>query len=167
MSRSFQNEIPKARVNIMLDVATNGASRKKELPLKFLAVGDFSGGKSTGALQNRDRIGIDKNNFDGVIKELSPTLNLVVKNKLNESSMELPVKLTFESLRDFRPENIVNQVPELKRLLAMRNLLKDLKSNVLDNKKLRTALEQALNDSSTLQALRDELEQLTTEFQGE
>ncbi len=44
MADSFQNEIPKARVNITLDVETGGARKKLELPLKMLALGDFSGG---------------------------------------------------------------------------------------------------------------------------
>ena len=46
MSDSFQNEIPRARVNIKLDLVTGGAQKKVELPLKLLAVGDFSNGKA-------------------------------------------------------------------------------------------------------------------------
>ena len=38
MSESFQNEIPRARVNIKLDLVTGGAQKKVELPLKLLSV---------------------------------------------------------------------------------------------------------------------------------
>ncbi len=34
MSSSFQNEIPKARVNLKLDLHTGGEQKKVELPLK-------------------------------------------------------------------------------------------------------------------------------------
>ena len=36
MSDSFQKEIPKARINLKLDLHTGGASKKTELPLKLL-----------------------------------------------------------------------------------------------------------------------------------
>ncbi|PLR44872.1 type VI secretion system contractile sheath small subunit, partial [Chimaeribacter arupi] len=36
VSSSFQNEIPKARVNIKLDLHTGGAQKKMELPLKLV-----------------------------------------------------------------------------------------------------------------------------------
>jgi len=39
MSNSFQNEIPKARVNIKLDLHTGGAQKKVELPLKLMVMG--------------------------------------------------------------------------------------------------------------------------------
>jgi type VI secretion system protein ImpB len=42
MADSFQNEIPKARVNISLDVETYGAKRKVELPHKALVIGAAS-----------------------------------------------------------------------------------------------------------------------------
>ena len=41
-SSSFQNEVPKARVNIKLDLHTGGAQKKVELPLKLLVMGDYS-----------------------------------------------------------------------------------------------------------------------------
>ena len=46
MADSFQKEIPKARINISLDVETGGAKKKIELPLKMLVMGDFSNSKN-------------------------------------------------------------------------------------------------------------------------
>ncbi|MBK3085104.1 MULTISPECIES: type VI secretion system contractile sheath small subunit, partial [Enterobacter cloacae complex] len=45
MADSFQNEVPKARINLNLALHTGGAQKKIELPLKLLTVGDFSNGK--------------------------------------------------------------------------------------------------------------------------
>lgn len=166
MSKSYQHEIPKARVNIALDVETNGATERKELPLKLLAVGDYSGGKNSETVQNRERISINKNNFNSVMSDLAPEVNMSVDNTLDETVEDLAVNLTFKSLRDFHPESIAQQIPELKKLVAMRNLLKDIKSNLLDNVNFRRELEQIFKDNPSLQGLRQELEQLTSDDQA-
>ena len=165
MSKSYQHEIPKARVNITLDVETGGSGQRKELPLKMLTIGDFSGGKGTGALQNRERISINKTNFDRVLADFSPEVNLDVANKLNEKGGEMNIKLQFNSIKDFDPENIAKQVPEMKQMIAMRNILKDLKANLLDNTKFRRELETIFKDNPSLANLREELTRLATDEQ--
>lgn len=60
MADSFQNEVPAARVNIKLDLHTGNAKKKVELPLKLLAVGDYSNGKEQRPLSERDKIDINK-----------------------------------------------------------------------------------------------------------
>ncbi len=53
-SSSFQNEIPKARINIKLDLHTGGAQKKVELPLKLLVMGDYSNGQEQRPLSERE-----------------------------------------------------------------------------------------------------------------
>lgn len=60
MADSFQNEVPAARVNIKLDLHTGNAKKKVELPLKLLAVGDYSNGKEQRPLSERDKVDINK-----------------------------------------------------------------------------------------------------------
>ena len=72
MSESFQNEIPRARVNIKLDLVTGGAQKKVELPLKLLSVGDFSNGKTQGTLSESEKINITLSNFNSVLADLNP-----------------------------------------------------------------------------------------------
>jgi type VI secretion system protein ImpB len=43
-------------------------------------------------------------------------------------------------MKDFTPEQVA-QIPQLKAMLAMRNLLRDLKANLLDNQTFRKELE--------------------------
>ncbi len=38
------------------------------------------------------------------------------------------IGLTFRSMKDFTPEQVSGQIPQLKAMLSMRNLLRDLKS---------------------------------------
>lgn len=60
MADSFQNEVPKARVNLKLDLHTGGASKKTELPLKLLVTGDFSHGQEYSPLSERKKVNLTK-----------------------------------------------------------------------------------------------------------
>lgn len=157
MADSYQDEIPKARVNITLDLETEGAKKKKELPMKLLVAGDFSKGKTKGRVADRERTKITKDNLDSVMAELAPEVNYSVENKLDESGGDLRVKLKIDSMRSLHPEEVANQIPALHKMLAMRNLLKDLKSNLLDNSKLRRELEKVIGSAPELEALKQEL----------
>ena len=149
MADSFQNEVPAARVNIKLDLHTGNAKKKVELPLKLLAVGDYSNGKEQRPLSERDKI--------DVMAEFSPAVNLTVEDTLNGNGNEQNIALEFKSLKDFEPEQVAKNIPQLRVLLAMRNLLRDLKSNLLDNATFRRELENILKDPTLSSELRDEL----------
>ncbi|MBU2862307.1 type VI secretion system contractile sheath small subunit [Reinekea forsetii] len=158
MGDSFQNEIPRARVNIALDLETGGASVKKELPLKLLVMGDFSNGKGEGDLAERQRINITGNNIEQVMEDLAPKATFTVPNRItNEPDSEINVDLSFKGFKDFHPEQVASQIPEISSLLAMRNLLKDLKSNLLDNSALRKEVERIMHSDADLSTLKAEL----------
>lgn len=160
MSNSYQSEIPKARVNIKLDLHTGGAQKKVELPLKLMVVGDYSNGSEQCPLSEREKINVNKNNFDSVLAEFSPSVNLAVENTLAGDGSEENVSLTFREMNDFTPEQVARQIPQLKAMLAMRNLLRDLKANLLDNQTFRKELEKILLDPALSAELRDELSAL-------
>ncbi len=160
MSDSFQNEIPKARVNIKLDLHTGGAQKKVELPLKLMVMGDYSNGKEQRPLSEREKVNINKNNFNSVLADFSPSLKLTVENTLAGDNSEESVALTFKEMKDFEPEQVARQIPQLRAMLAMRNLLRDLKSNLLDNSTFRKELENILKDPSLSEELRGELNAL-------
>ncbi|UFH51055.1 type VI secretion system contractile sheath small subunit [Pseudomonas sp. KNUC1026] len=156
-SRSFQHEVPKARVNIKLDVHTGGAQKKVELPLKLLMLADYSNGREQRPLAERAKVSINRNNFDSVLADYAPRARFEVANALAEGQGEWALDLAFNCLKDFEPEQVARQVPQLRALLAMRNLLRDLKSNLLDNATFRAELERILLDPQLSQGLRDEL----------
>ncbi|MBI6151748.1 type VI secretion system contractile sheath small subunit [Serratia marcescens] len=160
MSNSYQSEIPKARVNIKLDLHTGGAQKKVELPLKLLVVGDYGNGNEQRTVSEREKININKNNFDSVLAEFSPNVNLTVENTLAGDGSEESVSLAFREMSDFTPEQVARQIPQLKAMLAMRNLLRDLKANLLDNQAFRKELEKILLDPMLSAELRNELSAL-------
>jgi len=158
MSDSYQKEIPKARINLSLDVESGGHKKKTELPLKMLVMGDFSNGQTKGKLADRERVTINKDNFESVMANLSPSTRMDVPNLLANDGSEISVGLSFKSMNDFRPDHVAQQIPELHSLMAMRNLLKDLKSNLLDNAKFRKELEKIVSNQPQLEGLKKELE---------
>jgi len=159
---SFQREIPKSRVQITLDLHTGGAQKKMELPLKLLVAGDFSAGKEQAPLAERKKIDINKRNFDSMLSDLNPELKFAAQNTLAGDGSDIPVSLSFRAMRDFHPEEVARQIPELKALLAARNLLRDLKSNLLDNGTFRREFEKILKNSELSTKLRGELSQIAT-----
>jgi type VI secretion system protein ImpB len=162
MAESFQKEIPKSRVQISVDLHTGGAQKRMELPLKLLIAGDFSAGKSRGSLAERKKVEINKLNFDSVLGEFNPELKIAAENTLAGDGSGLPVSLSFKAMKDFEPAHVARQIPELRALLAMRNLLSDLKSNLLDNGTFRREFEKILKDSALSDRLRGELAQIAT-----
>jgi len=114
MADSFQNEVPKARINLKRDLHTGGVSKKTELPLKLLVAGDFSNGQESAPLSERKKVNLHKNNFDAVLSEYSPKVNLTVKNTLAGDGSEDNISLTFRSMKDFTPEQVSRQIPRLK-----------------------------------------------------
>ncbi len=95
MADTFQNEVPKARINLKLALHTGGAQKKVELPLKLLTVGDFSNGKENRPLSERKKVNLNKNNFDSVLSEFNPEINLAVQNTLAGEGAEENIRLHF------------------------------------------------------------------------
>ena len=167
MSGSFQNEIPPARINLKLDVDKGSGSKKIELPLKMLVAGDFSQKESDERLADREKIAINKNNFTQVMESMDLNLNYRVDNKLSENDGDIPVDIKINDMKSFSPEEVADQVPALSRLLAARNLVKDLKSNLLDNREFRKRLEKILQNKDQSEALLKELRSIVPEKKSE
>ncbi len=165
MAGSFQNEIPAARINLKLDVGKGDAKKKMELPLKMLVIGDFSQKKRDERVANRERISINKNNFEQVMGSLDLNLCFPVDNKL-KSQGDLEINLKIKDMDSFRPDYIAKNIPALSRLLAARNLLKDLRSNIIDNREFRKRLEELLRNRDTIHSLHRELKKIVPEVES-
>jgi type VI secretion system protein ImpB len=61
------------------------------------------------------------------------------------------VKLKFESMDDFDPAKIVEQVPALKTLLDSRDQLRDLLTQMDTSEDLESLMEQVLSDTAKVQ----------------
>lgn len=120
-------------------------------------MGDYSNGTEQRPLSERSKIDINKNNFNSVLSEFQPSIKMAVPDTLAADGTDTAVSLTFNDMKDFEPEQVARQIPQLRALLAMRNLLRDLKSNLLDNATFRRELENILKDDALSDELRTEL----------
>ncbi|MDR3013064.1 MAG: type VI secretion system contractile sheath small subunit [Chitinispirillales bacterium] len=164
MAGSFQNEIPAARINLKLDVGKGDAKKSVELPLKLLVMGDFTGQPKDGRIADREKIAVDKNNFQQVMADFGLNLSFTVENRLAGDG-DLEVNIPITGIDSFRPESVASAVPSLSRLLAARNLLKDLKSNLLDNREFRRRLEELVKNPDAARKLRTELQKVVPELE--
>ena len=149
---------PKERVNIVYRPATGDSKEEVELPLKLLIMGDFSGAPDDRPLEKREPINIDKDNFNAVLKAQDIRLNLTVPNKLSSKpDAEMGVKLQIDSIQDFEPESIARQVPELNRLLELREALRSLKGPLSNVPEFRKKIQELVKDESTRKQLLKEM----------
>ncbi len=153
------NRVRKPRVHITYDVETEGAQVQRELPFVVGVLGDFSGDPTSPLrpLTDRKFIQIDRDNFNDVMARMNPGLNLKVDNKLADDGSQMGVQLKFNSIEDFEPGRVVDQVPALKALLETRNKLRDLMSKADRSDELEGLLEQVLKNEQDLKALSGQL----------
>lgn len=124
---------PKERINVTFKPATGGAQEEIELPLKLMVLGDFTQRADDRKIEDRKPISIDKNSFDEVLAKQELNLTFGVPNRLQDDAEgdDLAVQLRINSMKDFNPANLVDQVPELKKLMELRDaLVADRKSVV-------------------------------------
>jgi type VI secretion system protein ImpB len=148
---------PRERLNVRYKSATEGQP-ERELPLKLLMLGDYTGRPDERYLEDRKPVSINKLTFDKVMQEHNLALTLEVPNRLiDEKEPEMTINLQFKTLRDFEPRNIVEQVPRLKRLLELRQALEALKAPLGDKREFRREIQRILNDEELWKRLLKEL----------
>jgi type VI secretion system protein ImpB len=150
---------PKERVNIVYRPATGDAKEEVELPLKLLVVGDFTSQPDDRMIEERDPINIDKDNFNEVMKAQNIKAEVTVPNKLSgEDDSELAVSLNFESIKDFGPEAVARKVPELNKLLELREALTALKGPMGNRPEFRKKIQEIVKDDAAREKLLKELD---------
>lgn len=149
---------PKERVNIVYKSNTGDQAEDVELPCKLLMVGDYTGKESDTVVEDRDPININKDNFDDVVSSMNLSLDMNVENTLSEDDNEpKPVHLDIKSMKDFSPERVAQQVPELDSLLQMRAALIALKGPLGNVPAFRKTIQGILNDDDSRSQIMAEL----------
>jgi type VI secretion system protein ImpB len=148
---------PQERVNITYQSSVGNAQQEVELPLKMLFVADFTGRADPRPLEERKPINVDKDNFQQVLAEQNLGLTMQVPNRLADDGSEMPATLRFKKLSDFGPDSIVEQVPELKKLMELRLALTALKGPLGNVPAFRRKIQALLQEEVTRAKLLEEL----------
>ena len=168
---------PKERINIKYSPSTGDSKEEVELPFKVMVMGDFTQQQDDRPVEERKPININKDNFNEVLSKQNLTIDFNVADKLSNTSLgdsshednsvhessvhessELTINLAFNTLKDFEPESIVRQVPELNKLLELREALVALKGPLGNVPAFRKEIQSVLSDDSKKQQLMSELD---------
>ncbi|SDY73721.1 type VI secretion system contractile sheath small subunit [Acinetobacter kyonggiensis] len=148
------------RVQLTYDVEVGDAKEIKELPFVIGVLGDFSAASELEKTKLKDKkfINVDLDNIDEVMTSLAPRAAFQVENMLTEEKGSLAINLTFNSMQDFRPENVVLQVDPLRKLVEARERLTDLRNKISNNERLEDLLDEVLQNTDQVRKLSMEAE---------
>lgn len=159
MAKKNGSVAPKERINITYVPATNGEQEEVELPLRLLVTGDLLGREEETALEDRIPVSVNKDNFNNVMAEMNLGLKMDVPNRLSEGADDtLHADLKFHSIDDFSPDAVARQIPELNKLLELREALVALKGPLGNVPAFRKQLQTMLGDERARSKLAKELE---------
>lgn len=157
MPESIQHKLDRVRrprVQITYDVETLGSIVKTELPFVVGIMADLSGNDipepnnvNPVMLKDRKYVEIDRDNLDTIMETTKPTV------KLKSTGDEL----TFKSLADFDPINVLRQVPALKAKFESRTRLSNLVAKLDGNVELQKDFVETYNqlDEPTKTAIKN------------
>jgi len=140
------------RVHITYDVEVGDAIEKRDLPFVVGVLADLCGmpEKPLPAISKRKFVQIDRDNVNDVMKKIGPRLAFKVQNQLTEDDTKLNVELRFESMDDFQPARIAQQITPLRKLLELRASLANLRSSLMGNEKLESLLQGMIQNEELL-----------------
>ncbi len=150
---------PNERVNVVYKPATGDAQEEVELPLKLLVMSDFTLRENDTPIEDRKAINVDKDNFNDVMKAQKVNLNVYVDNKLSDGDPDdkMNVNLDFKSMADFEPDTIIKKVPELNKILELREALKAVKGPLGNIPDFKKKLSSIVKDEGSKERLLKEL----------
>jgi type VI secretion system protein ImpB len=156
------------RVHITYDVEIGDAIQLKEIPFVVGVLADLSGKpeEPLPALKDRKFVEIDRDNFDAVLKGMKPRATYRVDNKLANDDTKLGVELRFNSIDDFGPEQVVNQVEPLRKLAEARKKLSDLMAKMDGNDRLVQLMDEVIKSTDALQKINKEAIPASSEDKG-
>ncbi len=152
---------PRERINITYKSETGDAQAEKELPLRLVMLGDYTQREETTPVENRPLLRVNKDNFSEVMERQNLSLDLLVPDRLRQgegqAAGEMTLHLAFQSLKDFEPEQVAEQVPELKALLDLRKALHALRGPMGNSREFRAQLQSLLSNETSRARLLQEL----------
>lgn len=159
MQKKLQRIRP-PRVQLTYDVEVGDGIASKELPFVVGVMGDFSAASEVEKTKLKDKkfINVDLDNIDEVMQSLAPRAAFQVENTLTAEGGKLSVDLIFNSMEDFRPEQVVQQVDPLRKLLEARERLTDLRNKISNSERLEDLLDEVLNNTDQIRQLSAEAE---------
>lgn len=146
------------RVQITYDVEVGDAIEMKEIPFVVGVMSDLSGrpDEPLPKLKERKFVEIDRDNFNSVLEGMKPRLAYRVDNKLSDDDGQVAVELRFNSMDDFHPERVAEQIGPVRKLVEARKRLSEMLNKLDGNDKLDELLQDIISSADSLEQLGKE-----------
>lgn len=157
---AVQDEVPKSRLTITYKTEVNGEPAVVNLPLRLMVLGDFSNGSSKDRkldLEERKLRSLDGRNTNEMMKDMGISMDVVVPNKINPQEEGMRVKVNFDSMSSFSPEEVAKQVPQIRSLLLLKKLLEEIQSNIANKKEFASLVNNLFANKELLSKYREKL----------
>ena len=148
-----RNRAPRVQIDYDCEVLSE---KKRELPFVMGVLADLSGKpeEALPSLGDRKFVEIDNENFDDVLKSNKPRVAFQVDNTLTGEG-KMNVDITFESMSDFSPDKIAQNVEPLRKLLEARTQLSNLASYMDGKDDAESVLQGLLGNEALLKSLME------------
>jgi type VI secretion system protein ImpB len=142
------------RVQIEYDVELYGSEKKIQIPFVMGVMSDLSGKpkEELPPVMDRKFLEIDIDNFDDRMKAIKPRVAFTVNNTLTGEG-DIAVDITFNSMDDFKPGAIAQNVEPLRQLLQARTELNNLLTYMDGKVGAEDLLGEVLQDPTLLKSL--------------
>lgn len=158
---AIQDELPRSRLTLTYVTTIQGEPATVELPFRLLVMGDYSLGSSTDRakdLEERSTRSVDNKNLNSVMADMKMRLKFQVRNCINPDTQEkLDVEIPIERMRSFSPDEVAQQVPKVRALLLLKQLLLEMQSNIDNKKELRKLIQELFSKPGAIDSLLAEL----------
>ncbi|WP_197675100.1 type VI secretion system contractile sheath small subunit [Halopseudomonas salegens] len=153
-SQKFISRNRAPRVQIEYDVELYGSEKKIQLPFVMGIMADLAGKplEPMDSVADRKFLEIDIDNFDERMKAIKPRAAFHVDNTLTGEG-NLAVELNFESMDDFSPDAVAEQVDALSKLLNARTELNNLLTYMDGKTGAEELIGRVLQDPALLKSL--------------
>ncbi|HNA62572.1 MAG TPA: type VI secretion system contractile sheath small subunit [Rhabdochlamydiaceae bacterium] len=161
---AVQDEVPKSRITLTYKTEVSGEPSVVNLPLRMMVLGDFSGGSSKDRqvdLEERKLRNLDGRNTNEIMKDMGISIDVVVPNRIDPSEESMRVKVNFDSMNSFSPEEVAKKIPQIRSLLLLKKLLEEVQSNIANVKEFGALVNKLFSNKELLGKYREKLKQFS------
>ena len=114
------------RIKINSISQVDSREKKVSLPINILVISKF-------ANSDMNVFKVPNNNVNDLLKIMKPKLQLSI-SEIGDNELVVDEELCFQQINDFRPESIAMSIPQTRKLIGLRNILKLAKDKSLLSK---------------------------------
>ena len=163
---AIQDEIPKSRLTLTYRTTISGEMQEVTLPFRYLVLADFSLGSSRDRkldLADRELRPLSGRNLDPIMKDMKMSLRTTVKNCIDPDNEEsIDIDLPIDSMKSFSPDQIAYNIPKVRALLLLKQLLLETQASIDNRKEMRKIIQDLYSRPDALRELAGKLD----EFKG-